>query len=85
MGKVSAEDDDQDLFWVSVDSGSWIKWNRISSGGNWQWGEVHDSDNGDRAVTFNLSGMNHTIDIAHREPGAKLDRLYITSTGAVPQ
>ncbi|MDN5217517.1 fibronectin type III domain-containing protein [Fulvivirgaceae bacterium BMA12] len=82
-GRALTTSANDDSFWVRMDGGSWIKWNSIPSG-SWQWDDVHDSDNSGTAVTFNLTAGSHTFDIALREVGAKLDKLYISDTGTTP-
>ena len=75
--------ENDDSFWVRMDGGSWIKWNDVPAG-SWLWDDVHDSDNAGAAVTFNLTAGSHTLDIAFRELGAKIDKLYISSSGGPP-
>ena len=82
-GRALTTSANDDSFWVRMDGGSWIKWNSIPSG-SWQWDDVHDSDNSGTAVTFNLTAGSHTFDIALREVGAKIDKLYISDTGTTP-
>ena len=82
-GRALTTSASDDSFWVRMDGGSWIKWNSIPSG-SWQWDDVHDSDNSGTAVTFNLGVGSHTFDIALREVGAKIDKLYISDTGTTP-
>ncbi len=69
-----------DSYWVRVDGGSWIKWNLIAGGTatSWTWDDVHDSDNANQVVTFNLSAGSHTLQISEREAGTKLDKWLIT-------
>jgi Glycosyl hydrolases family 28 len=77
--RVIAPTVEDDSFWVRMDGGSWIKWNEVSLGSSWRWDEVHNSDAGDTVVTFNLAAGSHTLTIAYREDGARLDRLLITN------
>ena len=81
--RVFANNSGNDSFWVRMDGGAWTKWNNIPVG-SWLWDDVHDSDNAGAAVTFNLAVGSHTLDIAFREIGAKIDKLYISGTGATP-
>lgn len=66
---------DDDSFWVRMDGGSWVMWN------NWwrtSWGWVQFPN------TFNLTAGDHTLTIAYREDGARLDKVNITTGTAVP-
>jgi hypothetical protein len=78
-GRVIAPTDGDDSFWVRLDGGSWIKWNNIALGSAWHWDEVHNSDSGGQVVTFALAAGSHTLSIAYREDGTRLDRLLVTS------
>jgi hypothetical protein len=78
-GRVIAPTDDDDSFWVRVDGGRWIKWNEIPLGSTWHWAPVHDSDAGDGVVVFSLSAGSHTLTVAYREDGTRIDRLLITN------
>jgi hypothetical protein len=78
FGRVLATFEDDDSFWVRVDTGAWIQWNHLPKGA-WTWDDVHDTDQLDQTVTFSLSPGQHTISVMYREQGAKLDRLVITN------
>ncbi len=82
--RVIAPNADDDSFWVRMDSGSWVKWNNIAIGSSWHWDQVHNADNGNQVVSFNLSSGNHTLTIGYREDGTYLDKLYLTNSGATP-
>jgi hypothetical protein len=75
-GRVICPADTDDSFWVRVDGGTWINWNNITLGATWHWYDVH---NGTAVATFSLGAGSHTLEIAYREDGAKLDRLLITN------
>ncbi len=84
-GRVKAPTPDDDSFWVSMDGGAFVKWNSISGAGNsWTWDDVHNSDNGNSAMIYNLGEGSHTLEIANREDGVSLDQLYISSLGDDP-
>jgi RNA polymerase sigma factor (sigma-70 family) len=77
-GRVIAPSTGDDSFWVRLDGGAWLKWNDIAQGNTWHWDQIND----DAAVgpsTFALSAGPHTLTIAYREDGARLDRLLITN------
>lgn len=81
-GRVIAPSGNDDSFWVKVDSGAWIPWNNIARSTAWTWDEVHNSNAGDTLMTYNLSAGSHTLTIAYREDGAKIDRILVTSDAA---
>lgn len=84
-GRVIAPTTSDDSFWVRMDGGTWIKWNEIALGSTWHWDEVHDADNGNQVAGFALAAGSHTLEIAYREDGTRLDRLLVTNDpGFVP-
>ena len=83
-GRVIAPTADDDSFWVSMDGGSFVMWNSILSSTSWAWDTVHDSNNGGAVMTYTLSQGSHTLVIANREDGVKLDKLYVTAKGDTP-
>jgi len=64
-----------DSFWVRMDSGSWIMWNNWWNTA-WIWAQLPN--------TFSLSAGNHTLTIAYREDGARLDKINLTTGTALP-
>ena len=83
-GRVIAPNGNDDSFWIRMDSGSWIKWNNIASGSSWHWDEVHDADNSNQLVNYNLDSGSHTLTVAYREDGTQLDKIFITNSGDTP-
>ncbi|NMM48737.1 WD40 domain-containing protein [Marinigracilibium pacificum] len=83
-GRVIAEDEGDDSFWVKMDSGPFVAWNNIPQSTTWIWDDVHDSNNNNQAVTYSLSAGNHNLLIAAREDVTKLDKLYVTKSGNQP-
>ncbi|EAR01118.1 putative secreted protein [Maribacter sp. HTCC2170] len=81
---VQASTGADDSFWVRSNGGTWIRWNKITNSPTFVWDQVHDSDNSSQPVIFNLAQGSNTIDIALREDGASLDKIYITSTTNLP-
>jgi hypothetical protein len=75
---------DDDSFWVSMDGGAFVMWNGIPASSTWAWDDVHDSNNGGAVVTYTVAQGSHTLVIANREDGVKLDKLYITAKGDTP-
>jgi regulation of enolase protein 1 (concanavalin A-like superfamily) len=79
-GRVIAPTNADDSFWVRMDgSATWSKWNGIPLGAAWHWVVVHNGDTPGAPVQFNLGAGNHTLEIAYREDGTRLDRLFLTS------
>jgi len=73
-----------DSFWVRANEGTWNRWNKVNSGsyGNfYQWSQVGNWTSGDTAVpvTFDLVEGTNTIDFAWREPGGRLDKIFVTA------
>jgi hypothetical protein len=77
---VEAPNKNQDSFWVRLDDGPWIKWNNLRTGCD----DVHDSDNGDRGVVYNLTAGSHRFEFAHREGGAALTNIITMLEGVSP-
>lgn len=68
----------EDSYWLRINGGRWIKWYRdLVTYGAWQWREVD-------AGPFALPAGELTVDIAFREEGAQLDRLYVTASSELP-
>jgi hypothetical protein len=78
-GRAIAANDGDDSFWVRVDGGAWINWNDIAVGTSWHWDRVTNDAAGNAVVSLALAAGNHTLTIAYREDGARLDRLLVTN------
>jgi len=81
--------DGDDSFWVRINQGSWIRWNKINfpySESGFTWNQVGEWTNGDQSspLTFDLAAGLNQIDFAWREPGIKFDKLFV-SKNVVPQ
>ncbi len=63
----------------------WIRFNDIDDGAAWHWDEVHSSDHNNGVVNITLSAGKHTLEIAYREDGAKLDGFVITDNLTLSQ
>jgi hypothetical protein len=75
--RVIAANGGDDSFWVRVDAGPWVLWNVTPTGATWHWADVRD---GAGPVTVNLAaGAPHTLVVAYREDGARLDRVVVTN------
>jgi hypothetical protein len=79
VGPATTSDDS---LWIRVDGGAWTNWNdihtRVGNSG-YAWDAEHDDGNGDALVTRTLSAGSHTLEVAYRENGLKLDRFLITN------
>src|SRR5215510_2892817 len=64
-----------DSFWVRMDGGTWVMWNNWFTG-SWTWRQFPN--------TFNLADGSHTLTIAYREDGARLDKINVTTSTAAP-
>ena len=77
FARISALDGGDDSFWVRVNDQAWYKWNSgITQGGAFLWNKMPP------AVA--LREGSNTIDVAYREDGAKLDKLYLTQATTSP-
>lgn len=73
FARVICPSPNDDSFWIKMNKGSFAMWNGISAP-TWQW---HRFTSG-----FSLSKGTHTLTIAYREDGAKLDKLWISKYNA---
>jgi Bacterial Ig-like domain/Glucose / Sorbosone dehydrogenase len=78
-GRVNCPTTSDDSFWVRMDSGTWALWNDLNTGGSWSWNDTHDSPTGGASIQYNLTAGNHTLELAYREDGARIERLLITN------
>ncbi len=83
-GRTRVPTADDDSFWIRMDNGNWVMWNNIVGGAAWLWDQIHDSNNSEEVVSYDLSEGNHTLTICYREDGAGLDKLYLTNIGQTP-
>jgi len=54
---------------------------------SWTWKKIHNSDGGGATtgvMSYALAAGTYTIEIANREDGLKIDRLYLTKNGDTP-
>lgn len=84
--RLHAPDPAKNSVWIKVDNGQWIRfWEKI--GGDqlltdgFEWHRVNRD--GER-VTFDLSAGAHTIYLANREPGTRIDKLILSSKADLP-
>ena len=77
FGRAYVEDGTGDSFWVRINGGDWVMWNRGFTYGAFGWSEVAGSP-------LELADGTTTIDILFREPNARLDKLYLAKDGVMP-
>jgi chitodextrinase len=78
-GRVKIDMDREDAFWVKMDDDDWIKWHGIAVGCNWHWDEVHDNQNNNQVMTYNLDAGSHTLVFTYCMDLTRLDKLLITN------
>jgi hypothetical protein len=79
--RVIAPTDGDDSFWLKMDNGSAIKWNGMPLGNTWHWVQVK-ADGVSTPAQFSLATGSHTLKVAYREDGTKLDAFIITSNSS---
>ncbi|MEZ6100142.1 MAG: hypothetical protein R3E01_14335 [Pirellulaceae bacterium] len=60
---------DDDSFWIKIDDGNFVQANGLRTTG-WEWVELLNAE---------LAAGEHTLTVAYREDGAKLDKIGITT------
>ncbi len=83
FARVNTPTGDNDSFWVRVNNGPWLQWNYILGGG-FNWRQLHKNAERGVFVMLDLNEGANTIDFAHREEGAGLDKIYLTKTKNAP-
>src|SRR6185436_12342680 len=63
---VGPAQDSDDSLWVRIDNTAYA------------WDAVHNTASSDALVTYDLATGNHTLEIAYRENGLKIDRFLLT-------
>ncbi|WP_116127175.1 T9SS type A sorting domain-containing protein [Lewinella sp. IMCC34183] len=84
--RLSTPDPGRNSFWVRVDGGDWIKMWKETDGtqlmtSGFEWRKVNDDG---EAVSFDLDPGKHTIVVAPREPGTKLDKVALSPHDMAP-
>ena len=75
-GRVIANDDASDSFFVSVDGADDVTWHTKQGGQEiWTWDAVHESS---EPLVYNFDVGVHTLTIKQREAGTKVDRILVT-------
>lgn len=78
-GRVITPSLDEDSFWLRFDDGAWIQWNDIAHLDQWHWVDLRPFEQRTDRYLFPLAAGHHTLRIAYRELGAKLDKLVFAS------
>jgi len=78
-GRVGVDMHDEDAFWVKMDDENWVKWKGIEVGCKWHWDEVHDTQQNDKIMTFNLDAGSHTLALTYGMDQTRLDKWLITN------
>ena len=73
LAKVNSAEGIRNSYWLKLDNGSFERISNGFNGTGWNWGRVKN---------FNLGIGSHTLTIAFREAGAKLDKILITTSNA---
>lgn len=83
VGPMGTSDDS--LF-VRIDNLGWVQWNDIANRitpGSYAWDSVHDTAAGNAEKNWgSLAVGNHTLEIAYREDGLKIDSFFLTGDPA---
>jgi hypothetical protein len=70
---------DDNSMYYRLGTGSWVVFNPVATAQTgWVWGKKASGG------TLNLIAGNNTIEIANREDGLKIDKIYVTNTTTVP-
>jgi len=77
-GRAVAPDTSSDSFWVRVNRGPWVNWNNLKPAGPCGWEDVHNSAAGGASLVFDLRAGSNTIELAYREDGAEIHRVFVT-------
>src|SRR5262245_22907885 len=75
LARMQGQTANDDSFWVRMDGGSWVMWNNWWNPA-WVWVQFPNS--------FNLNAGSHTLTFAYREDGARLDKINVTTSTALP-
>ncbi|WP_420459546.1 PKD domain-containing protein [Neolewinella sp.] len=84
--RLDAPDLGSNSLWVRIDKGDWIKMNQEVDGtplltNGFAWRTLADRG---LPVSFELGVGPHTITVANRESGTRLDKVYLSSAALLP-
>ena len=85
--RLDAPDPGSNSLWVRIDDGDWIKMNQEVDGtplltSGFAWRALTDRG---LPVSFELGVGIHTVTVANRESGTRLDKVYLSSTALLPE
>ncbi len=75
FGRLNCPSPDDDSFWLKMDDGSFVMANNLGTRG-WEWVRI---------TGYALTAGEHTLTIAYREDGAKLDKICISNYPYAPE
>ena len=78
FGRTYTTSVSDDSFWVRFNGGEWMPWFEGFTYNVWEWTEATE------AGAVQLPDGTATLDIAYREGGAQLDKLYLSLDGRIP-
>jgi hypothetical protein len=78
-GRVITPSLDEDSFWLRFDDAGWIQWNDIAHLDQWHWVDLRPFEQRTDRYLFPMAAGHHTLRIAYRELGARLDKLVFAS------
>ncbi|QCX01798.1 T9SS type A sorting domain-containing protein [Aggregatimonas sangjinii] len=84
FARLLAPSQSDDSFWIRVNGGTWVMWNQMPSSTTFEWSQVHDGNDVNARLRFTLEDGANTMEIAHREDGVGIDKVFIANTGATP-
>ncbi|WP_420461395.1 PKD domain-containing protein [Neolewinella sp.] len=84
--RIDAPDVTRNSLWVRIDNGAWIKfWQELGGAQllttGFEWREL---TNDGKATSFNLTAGVHTVTVANREAGTRLDKLLLKPSTTLP-
>lgn len=87
--RSQAPNGNSDSYWIQVNNGSWQKWNKVnlenqSNSYAWDQAAVWNGGYAPCPLSFQLNPGTNTIKIAWREPGLRLDKIFVTLVGKTP-
>ncbi|HVY31420.1 MAG TPA: hypothetical protein VHB79_32930 [Polyangiaceae bacterium] len=74
-----------DSLFVRIDGGAWTVWNDIASRmtpGSYAWDSAHDFNAANAEKSWPIAAGSHTLEIAYREDGLKMDQFFVTTDSA---
>lgn len=74
-GRVNCPTWDDDSYWLKMDQGQFAYVNGLCTNGSWEWKQLW---------TGSLAAGQHALTIGCREDGARLDKLFVTTSATAP-